>query len=318
MSKLVSIIIPSYNYGFIIEETLRNILAQSYQNWEVLIVDDGSTDNSREIIESFAKKDGRIKYFLQNNRGVSFARNHGFDNSKGDYIQFLDADDLLSKHKVSLQVDFLNQNPTVDISYSGHAYFENDRPEVMYPDYEMNNHDWLPRLDAAGYEIVNTLVYSNIAVVSSPLIRRAVVEKVGGFPEHSKYTEDWEFWFLCAINRAHFSFFDNPEAKTLIRIHTRNTSRNIQIMQAGELKFRKRMVDQIMNSYILTDGEKEKLLERNTKSTEILYKYMMYHCDLTSIEQLKIMAELTGWKTFVSYYFKSLNFKRKALFKNKR
>lgn len=318
MSSLVSIIIPSYNYGFVIEETLRSIQEQTYTNWEAIFVDDGSTDNSREIIKEFAKKDKRIKLFTQNNQGVSKARNLGFLMSKGTYIQFLDADDLLTKNKLSLQIEHLDKNPKVDISYSGHLYFEIDHPEIYYPDYEMNNHDWLPKIDASGYEAINTLVYSNIAVVSSPVLKRQIVEKVNGFPEHSRYTEDWEFWFLCAINGAHYQFFDHPDAKTLIRIHARNTSRNIQTMQAGELKFRKRMIEQIEKASSLSVEEKQLLLQRNSKSTEKLYKYMMYHCDLTSVSQLRTMAELTGWRTFVAYYFKSLNYKRKKLFKNER
>jgi glycosyltransferase involved in cell wall biosynthesis len=318
MNKLVSIIIPTYNYGFVIEETLNNLLAQSYQHWEAIVIDDGSSDNTREVVEKFVNRDHRISYSVQPNSGVSVARNLGFKKSKGEYIQFLDADDLLSKDKLALQTAFLDQHPEVDIAYTDHLYFETDKPEIVYPDYEMNHHNWLPKINAKGYEAVNTLIYSNIAVVSSPMLRRGIVEKVNGFPEFSNYTEDWEFWFLCAVHGAHYCFFDNEKAKTLIRIHPRNTSKNIQIMQAGELQFRKRIVDRISESSYLTETEKEKLLERNSASTQKLYKYMMYHANLLSIKQLKILSGLTNLKTFVSYYFKSLNFKRKNLFKKTR
>ncbi|TLV03302.1 glycosyltransferase family 2 protein [Dyadobacter luticola] len=318
MNKLVSIIIPSYNYGFIIAETLQNLLEQSYQHWEALIVDDGSKDNTREVVEKFALADKRITYLSQPNSGVSVARNFGFKKSKGEYIQFLDADDLLSKEKLALQVAFLEQHPEVDIAYTDHLYFETDKPHITYPDYEMNNHNWLPKIDAKGYEAVNTLIYSNIAVVSSPMLRRKIVEKVNGFPEFSNYTEDWEFWFLCAIHGAHYRFFENEKAKTLIRIHHRNTSKNIQIMQAGELQFRKRIVTAVEGSAFLSETEKQKLLERNDASTQKLYKYMMYHANLLDPKQLKILSSLTSSKTFVSYYFKSLNFKRKNLFKKTR
>lgn len=318
MSKLVSIIIPSYNYGFVIEQTLENLLDQSYTNWEAIVVDDGSSDNTSEIVGKFAAKDSRISYIIQKNSGVSVARNLGFKHSKGDYIQFLDADDLLSKEKLTVQVAFMEQHPETDISYTDHLYFETDKPDIVYPDYEMNNHNWLPKVNAAGYEVVNTLIYSNIAVVSSPMLRRDIVEKVNGFPEFSNYTEDWEFWFLCAVHGAHYSFCDNDAAKTLIRIHHRNTSRNIQIMQAGELQFRRRIAMSINNSTLLSPDEKEKLLERNASSTQKLYKYMMYHANLVSIRQLKILHGLVNTKTFISYYFKALNYKRKALFKKSR
>ncbi|MEO6287840.1 MAG: glycosyltransferase family 2 protein [Dyadobacter sp.] len=318
MSKLVSIIIPSYNYGFVIDQTLDNLLDQSYENWEAIIVDDGSSDNTSEIVGKFTARDARISYLVQKNSGVSVARNLGFKHSKGEYIQFLDADDLLSKEKLAIQVAFMEQHPDCDISYTNHLYFETDKPDIVYPDYEMNNHHWLPKINAAGYEVVNTLIYSNIAVVSSPMLRRNTVEKVKGFPEFSNYTEDWEFWFLCAVEGARYSFCDDDAAKTLIRIHQRNTSRNIQIMQAGELQFRKRMINRINESTVLSPDEKEKLLERNAASTQKLYKYMMYHANLVSIRQLKILHALVNTKTFISYYFKALNYKRKALFKKSR
>ncbi len=179
----------------------------------------------------------------------------------------------------------------------------------------MNHNNWLPRICARGYEVIDVLVRSNIAVVSSPVLRRSIVEEVNGFPEYTRYTEDWEFWFLCAIKNVQFCFLDDPEVKTLIRIHQRNTSRNIQIMQGGELEFRKRMVDRIKNAPFLSEEEKQNLFTKNQQSTTKLYKYMMYHADLTSLPQLRRMLALTNWKTFISYYFKSLNFKRKALFK---
>lgn len=318
MSVIVSIIIPSYNYGFVIGETLENLLTQSFQEWEALVIDDGSSDNTEAVVAKYTARDSRIQYIRQPNSGVSVARNRGFKQSKGKYIQFLDADDLLSADKLTIQVDFLERNPDVDIAYTDHLYFETDKPDVFYPDYEMNHNNWLPKIDARGYEAVNTLIYSNIAVVSSPVLRRAIVEKVNGFPELSNYTEDWEFWFNCAINGARYTFVGNDNARTLIRIHARNTSRNIQVMQAGELEFRKRIVEAVSKSSFLGEEEKQKLLDRNNASTQKLYKYMMYHANLLSPEQMKLLSGLVDRKTFVSYYFKSLNYKRKALFKKGR
>lgn len=318
MNPIVSIIIPSYNYGFVIGETLRNIQDQSFQNWEAIIVDDGSRDNTAAVVRQFVDTDARIRFFPQENKGVSAARNLGFQKATGKYIQFLDADDLLSRDKLTLQVDFLERNPDTDISYTDHIYFETNKPDIHYPDYEMNHHNWLPKIDARGYEVVNVLIYSNIAVVSSPLLRRKIVEKVNGFPEYSNYTEDWEFWFLCAVNGARYTFLNHPDALTMIRIHQRNTSRNIQIMQAGELKYRKRIVANVQQSAFLSGEEKERLLAKNEASTHKLYKYMMYHANLASPEQLRTMYGLTSFKTFVSFYFKALNYKRKALFKKSR
>lgn len=312
---MVSIIIPSYNYGFVIGETLKNLQLQSYTDWEAIIVDDGSVDDTMNIVTRIASQDARIKYFSTPNQGVSKARNFGFQHSKGDYIQFLDADDLLSEHKLSRQVEFMENNKGVDISYTNHLYFETDKPEIHYPDYEMNHNHWLPKICATGGKVIETLLYSNIAVVSSPLLTRQIFERVKGFPEYTKHTEDWEFWFLCAVNNAHFCFFDDAEAITMIRIHERNTSRNILTMQGGELEFRKRIISAIGNSPSLSHEEKQYLLNKNEKSATNLYKYMMYHANFLNLPELSQLYGMVSPKAFFKFYFKALNFKRKALFK---
>jgi glycosyltransferase involved in cell wall biosynthesis len=107
---LVSIIVPCYNYGYFLPETLDSILAQSYTKWECIIVDDGSTDNTKDVATTYLITDQRFRYIYQNNRGLSAARNTGIKLSKGSYIQFLDADDLLQEKKLESQICFLEQH----------------------------------------------------------------------------------------------------------------------------------------------------------------------------------------------------------------
>ncbi|MCD4680085.1 MAG: glycosyltransferase, partial [Bacteroidales bacterium] len=102
--KLVSIIIPLYNAEKYIKETLDSVLSQSYSNWECIIVDDGSTDSSKKIALEYCAKDARFKYFHQPNSGPSAARNHGLKISSGDYIQYLDADDVIFPERLKLMV----------------------------------------------------------------------------------------------------------------------------------------------------------------------------------------------------------------------
>src|SRR4051812_48468776 len=97
---LVSIIIPSYNYGRFLAQTLDSVLAQTYTNWECIIVDDGSKDNSGEIAAAYEQKDTRIRYIYQQNQGIATTRNTGLQNIKGDYVQYLDADDMLPPEKI--------------------------------------------------------------------------------------------------------------------------------------------------------------------------------------------------------------------------
>ena len=105
---LVSIVVPVYNAARFMDDTIQTVLNQTYQNWELLLVDDCSSDDSIQIIKKYLKKDKRIKLFkLSENSGAAIARNTGIDKAKGRYLAFLDADDLWVKNKLDLQVAFM-------------------------------------------------------------------------------------------------------------------------------------------------------------------------------------------------------------------
>ena len=107
MNKLVSIITPCYNSEKFIAETIASVINQTYNNWELLITDDGSTDNSVEIINEFILKESRIKLFKIKNSGAALARNNSIKESKGDFIAFIDSDDMWFPKKLELQVKFM-------------------------------------------------------------------------------------------------------------------------------------------------------------------------------------------------------------------
>jgi glycosyltransferase involved in cell wall biosynthesis len=111
VKNLVSIITPSYNSAKFIGKTIESVLDQIYQNWEMIIVDDVSPDNSNEIIEEYCKKDTRIKLIkLEQNSGAAVARNRAIKESKGRYIAFLDADDMWKPEKLEKQIEFMRKN----------------------------------------------------------------------------------------------------------------------------------------------------------------------------------------------------------------
>ena len=110
---LVSIITPAYNAEKYIKETIESVLGQTYKNWELIVVNDGSTDDTEEIIRSF--DDPRVVLLSQKNSGVSSARNLGIQSSKGEYITFLDADDVLPPESLSVRVQYLESHPDVDL-----------------------------------------------------------------------------------------------------------------------------------------------------------------------------------------------------------
>lgn len=127
---MVSIIVPVYNTEKYIERCIKSILSQSYSDWELLLVDDGSTDNSADICLKYIEKDIRIKYFYQENRGVSSARNKGIVSSKGDYIYFLDSDDVVHENLLETVVPIMENNDydllyfnTESLSEDGETYW---------------------------------------------------------------------------------------------------------------------------------------------------------------------------------------------------
>lgn len=126
MEKLVSIITPNYNCEKYIVETIESVLSQTYQNWEMLIIDDCSTDKSRDIILEYSKKDCRIKYiFMEKNSGAAFCRNSGIELSKGKYLAFLDSDDIWTTDKLKKQIEFMEKED-VDFTYSKYTHIDEE------------------------------------------------------------------------------------------------------------------------------------------------------------------------------------------------
>lgn len=131
LSPTVSIIVPCYNHGKLIAETVRSIACQTFTDWECIIVNDGSTDNSEEIILALAEKDDRIRYFRQPNKGPSGARNLALDKIRGKYVQFLDADDILDPPKLDLQVAQLSNCTDLAIAYCDFRWCDEEGNELQ-------------------------------------------------------------------------------------------------------------------------------------------------------------------------------------------
>jgi glycosyltransferase involved in cell wall biosynthesis len=116
---LVSVIIPCYNAAHFVAETIRSVAAQSYSNWELILIDDGSSDNTVEVIQPFLE-DRRIRFHTQKNQGVSAARNNGAAFARGDFIAFLDSDDVWLPEKLHRQLDVFRKYPAAGICGSGY------------------------------------------------------------------------------------------------------------------------------------------------------------------------------------------------------
>lgn len=126
MSNLISIIMPAYNAGNTISESIQSVLDQTYQNFELIVVNDCSSDNTKEIVEDYIKSDFRIKLIDKKvNQGVASARNTGLDHALGEFIAFLDSDDKWQKTKLEKQIRIFNQYPEIDLVYTAYYRFNN-------------------------------------------------------------------------------------------------------------------------------------------------------------------------------------------------
>jgi len=189
---LVSIIIPTYNRAHIIGETLNSVLAQTYENWECIVIDDGSTDGTAKLLESYIQKDYRFQYhFRPSNRpkGASACRNYGFDLSKGEYINWLDSDDLLSQDKIFKQVEKLIKNTKLDIATCKWFY------STIKEKRNNENHN-LPVYKSFGSipEYLNALAQSGgFMPIHAYLISRKLLLKAGDWLEGLKINQDGEY-----------------------------------------------------------------------------------------------------------------------------
>lgn len=240
---LVSVIVPSYNYGHLIAETLSCVQAQTLEDWECLVVDDGSTDNTEEVVSSFVTQDSRIRYFKQNNQKQAAARNTGIQNSKGTYFQFLDADDLIEPRKLELHAASLEAHPEIDIVYSGVRYFSSENPteRLLSRRYSMweDGNSWMPEVSGNGNVVLSKLLRNNIMVVNSALVRRSRIESVGLFNIALTPVEDWEYWIRCAAHGAAFRYDDAQESHALVRSHSESASADGRRMLTATLRLRK-------------------------------------------------------------------------------
>ena len=242
---MVSVIIACYNYGWLISETLESVLAQAYQNWECLIVDDGSTDNSRTVVEKYRQRDARFSYHYQPNQGMSAARNRGLAIAHGEFIQFLDADDLLASNKLAVQVAYLEAHASADLVYGDMRYFQHGEPAVLSRSADMRDIAWVRGVQGQGEELVNALVEGNVMVSNAPLLRAALLRRVGPFAEELRWVEDWQYWVRCAIAGASFHYDSTPEAWALVRVHPTSTSHNALRMHDHEVLVRRQLTKQL-------------------------------------------------------------------------
>ena len=185
----VSVIIPAFNAEEYIAETLDSVLAQTYRDYEILIIDDGSTDGTRRVLGDYEKQ---IRIIQKENGGPASARNVGIQHAQGEYLAFLDSDDLWHPEKLQRQVDLLDSSPRIGLVHTARIYFEDDNPtcETLREIAEEDQAE-----DAFA-----RLFRRNFIGNSTVMARRECFGEVGPFNEAPEFlgTEDYEMWLRIA------------------------------------------------------------------------------------------------------------------------
>lgn len=209
MDVNISVIVPCYNQAHFLEEALGSVLNQTYLNWECIIVNDGSPDNSESVAKKWCEKDNRFRYLYQENGGLSSARNAGIKISKGEYILPLDADDIIAESFLTRLVSELIEDKSLAIVSCYSRFFIENTTNIV--------NELKPKGDTYHY-----LLYVNQLVATS-LYRKKYWIEVGGYDEQMKAGfEDWEFW-LAITKRGwkykvieEFLFFYRKSKKSML------------------------------------------------------------------------------------------------------
>lgn len=209
----ISAVIPVYNHQDFIADCIQSVLNQTYKDFEIIVIDDGSTDSTPEIIYGFGDK---VKYVRQQNRGVAAALNTAIRHSAGEYIAWLSSDDAFMPTKLNEQINFLNKNPDIDIVYTDFYYIDSTGKIISTarsPYYEDKR------------EFLCNMLISNFINGCSIMFKRTCIDKVGYFDENMKYHADGDMWFRML---KHFKFGHIPKPLLRYRWHTSNLTHNFK------------------------------------------------------------------------------------------
>lgn len=225
----ISIIIPVFNGEKTIKETIESVLNQTFSDFELLIINDGSQDSTLQIVSTF--QDSRLKVFSYPNAGLPASRNRGISLAKGEYISFIDADDLWTAHKLESQLKALQENPQAAVAYSWTNHID-ESGQFFRPG---------PDLTFNGDVYERLLLSDFVGSGSNPLIRTQAFAEVGNFDESLNSAEDWDMWLRLA---ARYHFVAVPSPQILYRVSVSSMSFDVKKMEKSSLQVIERAVAQ--------------------------------------------------------------------------
>lgn len=272
----ISVIIPVYNGEKTIAETVRSVLSQTFQDFELIIINDGSTDRTLEVISQ--NDESRIQFYSYSNTGQGASRNRGIDRAKGDYLAFLDADDLWTPDKLEAQLKALESNPEAGVAYSWTDFID-EGGNFLRPGSHLNiTGDVLPHL----------LLTNILENGSNPLIRREAIERVGNFDESLPPAEDWDLYLRLA---AVYPFVVVPRSQILYRVYANSASTKVFHLEKVSVKT-------IEKAFAQTPASLQYL---KAHSLANLYKYLTFKSLEHASGRLQGMAALLFLVKAIAY-----------------
>ncbi|MFP5042382.1 glycosyltransferase family 2 protein [Parasediminibacterium sp. JCM 36343] len=283
----VSIIMPAYNAEKYIAESIQSAREQTFDDWELIVVDDGSTDTTAKIVKEAAIKDDRIVYIYKENKKLPAARNTCIRNSKGDFIAFLDADDLWMPEKLQKQVSIFEEQK-VDIVFTNGFILQEETQALI--DYPTKPGFYGPK------EMYGLQYFGNYIPVLSVLIKKELIVAIGEQDESLIYgCEDWDYWLRAA--RIGATFYGMPEKLFKYRVHEGGMSRKRTVMQLAEFTALYKNIDYRFlskgNIYIRLAG----LMEQNAPALLAEGKNELAAQEIWSV--LKLRFSMRYWMVYL-------------------
>ena len=259
---LVSVIIPAYNYAHYLPFTLDSVKQQSLYDWECLIIDDGSTDNTKQVSEKYTNTDSRFKYYYKSNGGLSSARNVGIEHATGKYILFLDSDDII-EYNCLLNLSSFLEKQVEDCAVFGTFIKFFDDNTTDYPWFQDYNYTI-----GLQEDFQQRLIEKNSLPPCAPLSPLKVIKDNHlTFDESLTSYEDWDFW-LRLSQKCKFYFHPTENAAAKIRFHSGSMSTDVWRMETNQLKVRLKL------KKILTDKSE---ISINNIGIESSVKTLLYN-----------------------------------------
>lgn len=300
----ISVIIPAYNAGSTIGQSIKSVLDQTFSNFEIIIVNDGSTDNTEEVVLSFS--DARIRYFYQNNKGQCVANNFGLSQAKGNFIKFFDADDIMNATHIQAQYERIKDKKNCLASCIWGRFYNNDIsnvkiiPELNWKD--LPSIDWLKISLGQRHDMMGGWLW---------LIPKIILDKVGGWNESLSLNNDFEFSVRLLLGAENVLFAD--EAKLFYRTGNSNSLAKSTSLISFEAAFESNLIG--CNLLLAKDNSKTMQTHCANRFQEWVYTIYPDHNEIVEKfeQQIKIwggsnimieggkilifLSKLFGWKT---------------------